>query len=74
MSIHANMLTAHLQRDQELLLGEALLDGAVDLPHQALARPHVQHQVHVAHVYALRGMRIKEGQGLYNDLEQSGAD
>ena len=44
----------HLKRNNELLLGEALLDGAVQLPHQALARPHVQHQVDVAHIDPLQ--------------------
>lgn len=43
----------HLDGVQQLLAGEALLNAAVQLAHQALAHAHVQHDVAIAHVQAL---------------------
>lgn len=44
----------HLDGVEQLLAGKALLDAAVQLAHQALAHPHVQHDVAIAHIQALQ--------------------
>lgn len=49
---------ACLDGAEELLLGEALLDGAVQLAHQPLTWAHMQHDVTAAHLQPLRSTNV----------------